>query len=192
MFRLNGKMVRIHNIIGGYGYDHVNGNKSDNRENNLRPSTCAQNSRNRSKTRRSKSGFKGVFLDKKSGKYMAQIRYNYKLYYLGSFSTKEEAAKEYDKASLYLFKEFAWLNFPDEKYENIENYCLPEKSLNKRKRINKTGYRGVSESGKKYIARYKRITIGTYKTAKEAAKAYDHYLRENNIDGLFNFEEENK
>ena len=187
----DGKQIKIHNIIGGKGYDHINRNKSDNRESNLRPSTLAQNARNRSVTRRSKSGYKGVFLYKKSKKYTAQIRYNYNLYYLGSYDTKEEAAIEYDKASLFLFKEFAWLNFPDNKYD-LTNYKLPEKSLLKRKRKNKTGFRGVSKNGNRFVAKFKKIYLGSFKTAEDAARAYDNYLKENNINGLLNFEEENK
>lgn len=184
--KLNGKNIKIHNIIGGLKYDHINRNKSDNREENLRPSSNAENARNRSVTKISKSGLKGVFQDK-NGKYTAQIRKEGKLYYLGTFNNKEIAAIEYDKASIYLFGEFACLNFPENKYD-MTNYVLPTFNNKDRNKIGKSGYKGVQIAGKKFRAFYKGKAIGTFNTAKEAAIAYDNYLKENNIEGRMNFE----
>ena len=184
--KFNGKNIKIHNIIGGLKYDHINRNKSDNREENLRPSSNAENARNRTVTKISKSGLKGVFIDKR-GKYTAQIRKEGKLYYLGTFKDKIEAGIEYDKASLYLFGEFACLNFPDNNYD-MTNYKLPNFNLKDRKKIGKSGYKGVQISGNKFKAIYKSNVIGIYSSAKEAAIAYDNYLKENNIEGRLNFE----
>lgn len=58
---------------------------------------------------------------------------------------------------------------------------------------NKTGYRGVSKRTDydSYTCRitvnYKRITLGTFKTKIEAAKAYDKYIIDNNLEHTKNF-----
>ena len=39
-----------------------------------------------------------------------------------------------------------------------------------------------------FVTKYKQKRIGTYSTKEEAAIAYDNYLRENKIEGVFNFE----
>jgi|TARA_R110002020_G_C15975619_1_gene747963 hypothetical protein len=44
----------------------------------------------------------------------AYIMFNQKNIYLGSYKTKEEAARAYDKKAIELFGEFAQLNFPEE------------------------------------------------------------------------------
>lgn len=57
---------------------------------------------------------------------------------------------------------------------------------------NKSGYRGVSfiksrnKWGAKITIRTKKILLGTFKTALEAAKAYDKYIIENNLEHTLN------
>lgn len=56
---------------------------------------------------------------------------------------------------------------------------------------NTTGYRGVYKNGKKFVAKitvdYKSITIGTFNTNIEAAKAYDKYVADNLLEHNINF-----
>jgi hypothetical protein len=71
---------------------------------------------NRSKQtkRPTSSKFKGVRLEKRAGKWRAQIKINKKYIYLGLFSDEEEAARAYDLKAQELFGEYAALNFPIE------------------------------------------------------------------------------
>jgi len=88
--------------------DHIDGNGRNNRRANLRKATKAQNQQNRRKfpSARYTSRFKGVYQNKRTGKWCALIRKEH----LGTFSTEEEAALAYNKAAKRLFGEFARLN----------------------------------------------------------------------------------
>jgi len=79
--------------------DHINGNKSDNRIENLRSANNAQNMQNMGKTKRNSTGFKGVCHLKKQNKYMAVIGHKMKSIYLGVYETAEEAHAAYCKAA---------------------------------------------------------------------------------------------
>jgi len=94
--------------------DHKFGNRLDNRKANLRICTQSQNLRNRGSKTASISGFKGVYLDKKSGKWKSSIRPNGKYLHIGYFACHVEAAKAYNDAAVKHYGEFAWLNnIPD-------------------------------------------------------------------------------
>ena len=87
--------------------DHINGNKDDNRLENLRSVTRSQNNMNRRHTVKNKLGFKGVFLQKDMNKYRAVIRANKVLVHLGLYDTPEEAYQAYLAASKTLHGEYA-------------------------------------------------------------------------------------
>lgn len=89
--------------------DHINGNRLDNRRVNLRVCSNADNLRNRGKTKRNRSGFKGVIpVPVKNGvRWRAQINIGGKEKYLGTFATPEEAAVAYKAASIQYHGEFA-------------------------------------------------------------------------------------
>lgn len=88
--------------------DHINGDKSDNRIENLRLANVIENNRNRAAL----SGYKGVRYHKPSGKWQARITSEYKGKHLGLFNNEIEAAKAYDEAARLLHGDFAHLNFP--------------------------------------------------------------------------------
>ena len=78
--------------------DHINGNGMDNRIQNLRPATTAQNAQNRSLLITNTTGYKGVRTHKRSNRFQAQMKINGKQRHLGTFDTKELAAEFLDLA----------------------------------------------------------------------------------------------
>jgi len=91
--------------------DHIDKNGLNNQKHNLRPSTNAENQRNRGSMANSFSKFKGVYWIKKINKWRASITINGKYISIGFFLTEIEAAKAYDEAAKIHHGEFAWLNF---------------------------------------------------------------------------------
>lgn len=112
------KHLLMHRVImdapDGIGVDHKNRNGLDNRRKNLRFCDDIQNQRNREKSSRNKSGFKGVCWHKGQRKFIANIKIPGKRVHLGYFETAEEAARAYDNAAKMLHGEFSRLNFPDD------------------------------------------------------------------------------
>lgn len=112
------KKVLMHRMImGAKGVDivdHLNGNRLDNRRENLRFATRSQNGQNVKK--KNKTGFIGVVYD--SGGYIkATIKIHGKKRHLGMFDTLIEAARAYDEAALRLFGPDALTNLKH--YQNI-------------------------------------------------------------------------
>ena len=95
--------------------DHINGNRLDNRKENLRLVTPQQNNMNRKPLKNSTSKYKGVFWDKNRNKWLVLIMIGDKSRYLGRYQDEREAALAYDKAAKKLFGEYAHLNFGEEK-----------------------------------------------------------------------------
>lgn len=95
--------------------DHINGDRLDNRRDNLRGATRSQNNMNKFiKTSKNTSKYKGVCYDKNRGTYNSKLQYNHKTINLGRYKTEEDAAKAYDKRAKELFGEFAILNFKED------------------------------------------------------------------------------
>lgn len=100
---INEKRYYAHRLAWLYIYgefpdehiDHINGGKTDNRINNLRPATRSQNLKNQEKHSNNTSGYKGVCWDKSKQKWKAYGRLNGKSFHLGYFDTREEAWATY-------------------------------------------------------------------------------------------------
>lgn len=97
--------------------DHKDGDPFNNKKENLRYCTDAENSRNRRMHCTNTTGFKGVVAHQ--GKFKAQIGVNCRAIYLGVYTTAEEAARAYDAAALKYFGDFARLNFSKESNHGI-------------------------------------------------------------------------
>ena len=102
----------MHHVIlplkDGLQVDHINGNRLDNRKENLRLVTKSQNMMNRGVQKNSTSGYKGV--NEHQGKWRAYILENGKQKHLGVFEDKKEAARAYNKMAKLLHGEYAVLN----------------------------------------------------------------------------------
>jgi hypothetical protein len=112
--RVNGRAVYMHRVIAcaprGVEVDHINGNKLDNRSENLRLATSTQNKANAGP----RSGsYKGVSFDKARGQWRARVMVGGVERFLGRFASETDAARAYDVAAQEIFGEFARLNFQE-------------------------------------------------------------------------------
>lgn len=90
--------------------DHINHDTLDNRKENLRICTIAQNNKNRSIESKNTTGYKGVSYSITGKKFRARIYSGRKEIFLGTFDTEKEAAIAYNVAALIYHGEFANLN----------------------------------------------------------------------------------
>lgn len=111
------KQISMHRYImnppSNMVVDHINHNPLDNRKCNLRICTEKENYQNRKLPSTNSSGLKGVNVTKYS-RWTASISKgdgSGKTDYLGSYSSKIDAAIAYDKEALKLFKEFSATNY---------------------------------------------------------------------------------
>ena len=112
--RVNGNLYYVHRLIFlmHKGYlpkiiDHINGDKLDNRIENLRSATVGQNQHNRKTNTNNTSGYKGVCWDKAMKKWRARIKLEDKSIHLGYFTNAEEADKVVRAAREELHGSFA-------------------------------------------------------------------------------------
>lgn len=105
---IGGKTVSIHRLVAeaflpdfddSIQVDHINGDKVDNRIENLRMLTQRQQLQAfQTKRVGASSQYRGVSLDRH--KWIARIRINGKLKYLGNFHSEMAAAKAYNNAAI--------------------------------------------------------------------------------------------
>jgi hypothetical protein len=107
--------VRMHTLITGWNYvDHKDHDGLNNQRSNLREATASLNGANRRKMAGYSSVFKGVSWLKKQRIWVAKIRIDGQLRYLGRFRNEADAARAYDAAARAAWGEFAYLNFPND------------------------------------------------------------------------------
>ena len=112
-FRCKGRNYMAHRIIWemingqineGVEIDHINHKKTDNRIENLRPVSKADNMKNQPKSSRNKSGVVGVRFNQRRGFWEADIRVNRKLHHLGLYSSMDDAiSARIDAVKMYGF-----------------------------------------------------------------------------------------
>ena len=112
--KINGVQYRMHRLVWLYHFgewpvdeiDHINGERLDNRIDNLRVVTNQENCKNQKLPRNNKSGVTGVHFNKHHQKWQAQIKGDGKLKHLGSFANFEDAVAARKAAEiLYGFHE---------------------------------------------------------------------------------------
>ena len=96
---LDGRLYRAHRLVWFYvtgswpddQIDHISHNRSDNRFENLRPATDAENRRNQSRSSRNKSGVMGVYWYARRGWWQVYITAAGKRHNLGYFTDFDQA-----------------------------------------------------------------------------------------------------
>jgi hypothetical protein len=97
--KVNGRCKMAHRVVWAmhHGYwpkgqiDHINGNPSDNRIENLRSVSAGENTRNAKLYKTNKSGVPGVYWRKRSSNWVAQINRDGSSVCLGYFGSIDEA-----------------------------------------------------------------------------------------------------
>ena len=109
---INSKSYLLHRLIHPEipEIDHKDLNPANNLRSNLRAATRSENQHNTGIRKTNTSGYKGVNWDKGRRKWKAEIGIAGKLYKLGRFDDKKDAARAYNKEALKQFGEFARLN----------------------------------------------------------------------------------
>lgn len=87
--------------------DHINRDRSDNRIENLRAATNAENTRNAGIRKDNTSGIKGVSWRRQNKKWSGKVAFQGKQYHAGYFETKEECAEAVKELRNRLHGEFA-------------------------------------------------------------------------------------
>lgn len=140
--------IPLHRFVvkaaAGVIVDHINSDTLDCRRKNLRVCKHFENLRNRGKSKNNTSGYKGVVVNRAgtpSESFSAVIRYGGKNHLKGTFSSREVAARVYDREALLHHGEYARLNFEQDR-KTAAAYVVPSEVILSR-RPSKSGYTGV-------------------------------------------------
>lgn len=94
--------IRMHRLLlrtpPGFDTDHINGDKLDNRRENLRVATRGQNQWNRKK-QNGTSKYKGIYWNRQNCKWHVQLQVNKKKIWLGYYDNEEDAYAAYQDAA---------------------------------------------------------------------------------------------
>lgn len=112
---IGGRFYALHRLTWFYVHgnwpdgfiDHIDGNPRNNRIENLREATCAQNLWNTRRSSKNTSGFKGVSWSSQTRSWRAYVSAKGKRHWLGYFKTKEDAFAARVAAANRLHGEFA-------------------------------------------------------------------------------------
>lgn len=112
------KHIPVHRLVwvmhgGGEAdlVDHINGDRSDNRIENLRSVTVQQNAYNRPRQINSQSQFKGVYWEPQRNKWAVRIGLHSACVAVGRYDSELLAALAYDRAVREWAGDYAVLNF---------------------------------------------------------------------------------
>lgn len=112
------KQIQLHRFLlhpnESQEVDHINHNPSDNRRENLRVVSTAQNQMNTVINKNNTSGIKGVNWDKGCNKWRVRISINGERLTLGYYNTLEEAAQARCDAELKYYGEYRYIKATQE------------------------------------------------------------------------------
>jgi hypothetical protein len=97
----------VHGHTPPHEIDHVNGNPRDNRINNLRLASKAQNAQNQRRSAKNSSGHKGVSWSRHKQRWRTVIKVGERSIHLGYFRDLTAAAEAYRRAAVRYFGDFA-------------------------------------------------------------------------------------
>lgn len=167
-------------IPTNFDVDHIDGNPSNNRIENLRLATRSENMSNRGKQLDNTSGYKGVSWCNRHKRWKALISKDGNKIFLGYYDSALEAAAFYDAAAIKFHGKFARHNNTGiDRSKELEAYLS-----NPLMTRNKSGYRGVSWKMryKKWKAQIfhnsKHFFLGYYVTKEDAARSYNAAAKE--------------
>lgn len=113
--KLNKQEYYLHRLIYLYhhGYlpeciDHIDRDTTNNKIENLREATKAENCRNQKISKNNTTGVKGVSWFKRDNKWHAKIKVNKKDIHLGYYTNIEDAIKKIKEAREFYHKEFSY------------------------------------------------------------------------------------
>lgn len=102
------RCLKLHRYLldycGELDIDHIDGDTLNNRKSNLRIVSHQENMQNQKIRSGNKTGYTGVYFNNINKVYVAQIKVNYRMIYLGSFKNIEDAIKERKLAELEYFQ----------------------------------------------------------------------------------------
>lgn len=117
MIRLDKRLYAAHRLAWRYVHglwpphgalvDHINMDRADNRIANLRLATHSQNKANRAAPVTNTTGYKGVWFDKRRGKFVAALKVEGTTKHIGYFTLASDAHDAYKQAAREYFGEFA-------------------------------------------------------------------------------------
>lgn len=112
--RIGEKLILLHRFLldcpSGNVVDHINGDTSDNRRENLRVCSIKENIRNYTIPKNNTSGYKGVGYYKRLLKWRACIKVDGRLITIGYYRNLSDAVNAYNESAKKYFGEFAKLN----------------------------------------------------------------------------------
>ena len=107
---VDGKSVTLSNLLlnpqKGMEVDHINGNPLDNRRENLRVCTHAENMFNKKIYKNNSSGIKGIYFDNRKNRWCAQLIKNNKKVFRKTYKSKTEASEGYKNAAHLYFGKY--------------------------------------------------------------------------------------
>ena len=163
--------------------DHINHDRLDNRRENLRICTNAQNQRNKGKQKlivvKPTSRFKGVHYSERNG-WGVMLWFENKAESRGYYDTEIEAAYVYNQLAIEYHKDFAVLNeFTPEELETLKNTDI--KNRGEKKRI-KSKYMNVTFNICKKAWEWRKMIHGKiylkqyFKSEEEAYNGLQNFL----------------